>query len=101
MYSVKACFFIGFQRGATFYYPNWWGDLPQAVVTFLEEYDFSGKNILPLCTHEGSGLGGTEREIAALCPNAQLGTGLAVRGGNAAGAEADVEAWLADAGLLK
>lgn len=51
-------------------YPNWWGGLPQAVKTFLEEYDFSGKTIYPLCTHEGSGLSNTENDLAELCPGA-------------------------------
>ena len=40
-------------------YPIWWGELPMAVYTFLESYDFSGKTIVPFCTHEGSGLAGT------------------------------------------
>src|SRR5512145_3060339 len=38
-------------------YPNWWNTCPMAVFTFLESYDFSGKTIIPFCTHEGSGLG--------------------------------------------
>jgi flavodoxin len=75
-------------------YPNWWGGLPMPVLTFLEEYDFAGKTILPLCTHEGSGLGSTEKEIATACPQATVSTGLAVRGGSAAGAQSDVEKWL-------
>lgn len=45
-------------------YPNWWGTLPQAVVTFLEEYDFSGKTIIPYCSHGGSRLGSGPRDIA-------------------------------------
>lgn len=75
-------------------YPNWWGTLPQPVFTFLEEYDFSGKTIWPLCTHEGSGLGRSESDIADLAPDAELSEGLAVRGSNAGSAQADVEAWL-------
>jgi flavodoxin len=75
-------------------YPNWWGGLPMPVLTFLEEYDFTGKTILPLCTHEGSGLGSTEKEIADACPQATVSEGLAVRGGKAAGAQSDVEEWL-------
>ena len=43
-------------------YPNYWGTMPMAVYTFLEHFDFSGKTILPLCTNEGSGMGGSERE---------------------------------------
>ncbi len=38
-------------------YPNYWGTMPMAVYTFLEQFDFSRKTILPLCTHEGSGIG--------------------------------------------
>ncbi len=82
-------------------YPNWWGTLPQPVVTFLEEYDFSGKTILPLCTHEGSGLGGSERDIQSICPNVQLLDGLSVRGSNAGSAQAEVEEWINGSGILE
>ena len=81
-------------------YPVWWGILPQPLVTFLEEYDFSGKTILPLCTHEGSRMGRTEQAIASLCPDATLLDGLAVRGGSAASAQSDVEAWLNSSDIL-
>lgn len=81
-------------------YPNWWGTLPQALFTFLEEYDFSGKTILPLCTHEGSQLGNSESAIASLCPGAKLSDGLAVRGSNARTAQSEVESWLSAAGLV-
>ena len=81
-------------------YPNWWGDLPMAVFTFLEEYDFSGKTILPLCTHEGSGLSRTESTIADLFPEATVLDGLSVRGGKAASAQADVENWITSSGIL-
>ena len=77
-------------------YPNWWGTLPQAVFTFLEEYDFSGKTIWPLCTHEGSRLGKSESDIAELVPDAQLVKGLAIKGDSVGSAQTDVEAWLSD-----
>jgi flavodoxin len=41
-------------------YPVWWGDKPMPVYTFLDSYDFKGKNIVPFCTHEGSGFCGTQ-----------------------------------------
>ncbi|MDF2927435.1 MAG: hypothetical protein K0R57_6349 [Paenibacillaceae bacterium] len=75
-------------------YPNWWATMPMAVYTFLEEYDFTGKTILPYCTHEGSGLSGTERDIAKLCPTAAVGKGLAIHGARAASARKEVELWL-------
>lgn len=82
-------------------YPNWWGTLPQPVFTFLEEYDFSGKTILPLCTHEGSRLGRSENDIASLCPDAQLLDGLSVKGSAAGNAQTEVEEWISNFGILE
>ena len=82
-------------------YPNWWGTLPPPLFTFLEEYDFSGKKILPLCTHGGSRLGSSERDISKLCPDAILLDGLAVSGSGAASAKADVEDWINNSGILR
>lgn len=81
-------------------YPNWWGTLPMAVFTFLEEYDFSGKTIIPFCTHDGSRLGSSERDIAKTAPEATLLSGLAIRGSSADGSRGEVEDWLEDLGLL-
>jgi flavodoxin len=61
-------------------YPNWWGDMPMAVYTFLESYDFSDKTIIPFCTNEGSGLSNTKQNIAAACPKAKVLEGLSIRG---------------------
>lgn len=75
-------------------YPIWWGTMPMAVFTFLESYDFSGKTIVPYCTHEGSGMGSSERDIKRLCPNARVLSGLAIRGGSVDRADKDVANWL-------
>ena len=64
-------------------YPNWWGDMPMSVYTFLENHDWNGKTIVPFCTHEGSGLSHTESYIAAACKGATVSKGLAVRGATA------------------
>lgn len=82
-------------------YPNWWGTLPQPLFTFLEEYDFSGKTIMPLCTHEGSRMGRSEGDIKSLCPNATLLDGLAVSGSSVNSAQLDVEEWINNSGVLK
>lgn len=81
---------------ATIYlgYPNWWGTMPMALFTFLESYDFSGKTIVPYCTHEGSGMGTSERDIKKVCPEAKVLTGLAIRGGSVNDADKDVANWL-------
>ena len=59
-------------------YPMWWGTMPMPVWTFLSRYDFSGKTILPFCTHEGSYLGYSVEDIKKLCPKSTILEGLAV-----------------------
>lgn len=75
-------------------YPNWWGTMPMAVFTFFEQYNFSGKRIAPFCTHEGSGLGSSERNIKNLCPGAIVVPGLAIRGGEVGQADRLIKEWL-------
>lgn len=82
--------------------PIWWGAVPRVMMTFLEANDFSGKTIIPFCTHGGSGLAGIEREIKAACPNSNVREGLAIVGktaqNNFAAAQKDVDTWLAKFG---
>ena len=75
-------------------YPNWWGTMPMTMFTFLESYDFSGKTVIPFCTHEGSALGRSESDITELIPDAELLEGLAIRGSNVDSAGSDVTHWL-------
>ena len=81
-------------------YPNYWGTMPMAVFTFLEQFDFSGKTILPLCTNEGSGMGGSERDVRRACSGATVKPGLSVSGSAAADSKESVKRWLAENGLL-
>ncbi len=81
-------------------YPNWWGTPPMAVFTFLESYDFSGKTIVPFCTHEGSGMGHSEKDIAKSCPKATLLEGLAIHGTNVSSAALEVSSWIDRLGIL-
>jgi len=75
-------------------YPNWWGTMPMAVFTFLEEYDFTGKTILPYCTHEGGGVGGSESDIKRVCKASNVEKGLAIHGGSVKSAAANIKSWL-------
>ena len=81
-------------------YPNYWGTMPMAVVTFLECCDFTGKVLLPLCTNEGSGMGVSERDVRRYAHGADVKNGLPVNGSSAADAGADVKRWLKTNGLL-
>ena len=75
-------------------YPNYWGDMPMAVYTFLEHFGWSGKTIHPFCTHEGSGLGQTERKIRNTCKGAAVTHGLAIHGGSVDRAKEVVQKWV-------
>jgi flavodoxin len=75
-------------------YPIWWGTFPAPVRTFLSEYDFSGKTIVPFCTHEGSGLGHSEQDIKKLCPKSTVLNGIAIHGADAGSANTTISEWL-------
>ena len=49
-------------------FPNWWYTLPMPVLTFVEEYDWSGKTVAPFVTHGTGGLSGTIRDLTAALP---------------------------------
>ena len=73
--------------------PCWWGTFPMAVFTQLEKLDFTGKKVMAVMTHEGSGLGSCERDLKKICKGASFGKGLAVHGADAARSESTVAAW--------
>ena len=78
-------------------YPIWWGDVPMIINTFLEKYDFSGKTIIPFCTHEGSGNAGTFTSLKNKMSSSTVNTnGLAIRGTEARkeSSRGTVENWL-------
>lgn len=80
--------FIGF--------PIWWYDLPMPVWTFLEEYDLSGKTIIPFFSHNGSSSGASSiSTVRRLCPNSTVESNyLSVRGSSVSGAEEQITDWL-------
>ena len=75
-------------------YPIWYGGMPMIMYTFLEEYDMSGKTIIPFSTHGGSGWGSSLSELRTLCPGAEFINGFSTAGTNARNAQNDVRTWL-------
>ena len=73
--------------------PCWWGTFPMAVFTQLEKLDWSGKKVMAVMTHEGSGLGSCERDLKKICAGARFEKGLAVHGADASKSEGTVAAW--------
>lgn len=82
-------------------FPVWWYDLPMPVWTFLEEYDFSGKTVIPFFSHNGSSNGANSlNRIQELIPDAEVLTdsALSVRGSSVSGSESEIREWAAGFG---
>lgn len=75
-------------------FPNYWGDMPMAVYTFLENFSWEGKTIYPFCTHEGSGIGRIGSKISKECRGAIVTEGLAIQGSLVDGAKQVIENWI-------
>lgn len=75
-------------------FPNYWGTMPMAVFTFLEQFDWSGKTIHPFVTHEGSGFGKSMDDLEKVCRGAVFTKGLAISGSSVDHARAKVEGWV-------
>lgn len=81
-------------------YPIWWYQMPMAMYSFFDTYDFSGKTIVPFNTHEGSGVSGTNDDIKKLEPKANVLKSLAIRGGDMEENQIPtVEKWLNELGF--
>lgn len=80
-------------------FPNWWYDMPMAMYSFFEEYDFSGKTIIPFNVHNGSRFSGTISTIRKLEPDATvIEDGFTVSERNVSKAKSDVQEWLSGLG---
>ena len=75
-------------------YPNWWATIPMPIATFLEEYDFSGKTIIPFCSHGGGEFGQSITDIAKLAPNSRIGEGLSIHYSGGSGLSNNISNWL-------
>lgn len=85
-------------------YPNWWGDLPMAMYTLLDNLTLDGISVYPVCTHEDNGLGYMERMLKEAYPEADIRKGLAIKGSivhsDEEGAEKRISKYLQDSGLI-
>lgn len=75
-------------------YPNWWGDLPQPLYSFFDEYDMSGKTVIPFVTHGGSSFSNTISVIKSLEPNAGVVQGLSIRDSSVPSSETEIRDWV-------
>ncbi|MCC8023797.1 MAG: SUMF1/EgtB/PvdO family nonheme iron enzyme [Clostridium sp.] len=80
-------------------YPNWWASIPMPVASFLEEYDFSGKTIIPFCSHGGGRFGQSLTAISKLAADAVMGEALSVHYSGGSTLSAGVAEWLTENGI--
>lgn len=80
-------------------YPNWWYSCPMAILSFLEEYDLSGKQIYLFCSHGTGGLASSVEDIRAAIPNSSISEHVFdVYEEDAASSKQDIETWLEELG---
>ena len=82
-------------------FPNWWYDMPMPLYTFFDEYDFSGKTVIPFCTHGGSRFSGAIKTIRELEPQATVLDGYSVARERVANSEEGILKWLEKIGMKK
>jgi flavodoxin len=80
-------------------YPNWWATIPMPIATFLEQYDFSGKTLIPFSSHGGGRLGQSVTDIAKLAPRSTIKEAFSVHYGGGRSLSADIDAWLRRIGI--
>lgn len=78
----------------TVMYPNYWGTMPMHLFTVLEQINFEGKTVRPVCTHEGSGMGKSEADLRKCCSGAVIKKGLAIQGSSVGRCDAALKEWL-------
>lgn len=80
-------------------YPTWWATMPMAIVTFLEEYDFTGKTIVSFSSHGGTGFGESVSDLSKMVPGSYVGQPLQYVYSGGSSLESDISAWLALNGI--
>lgn len=73
--------------------PCWWGTFPMAMFSQLERLDWIGKKVMAVMTHEGSGMGNSERDLKRICRGAAFGPGLAVKGADVEKEQERIKTW--------
>lgn len=80
-------------------FPNWWYDMPMPLYSFFDEYDFSGKTIIPFCTHGGSRFSDAVKTIRSMEQNATVLDGYAIAREDVPESKDDVLKWLGRIGM--
>lgn len=82
-------------------FPNWWYDMPQPLYTFFDEYDFSGKTVVPFCTHGGSRFSDAIKTIREMEQGTTVLDGYAIARDRVAGSQDGILNWIEKMGMRK
>lgn len=82
-------------------FPNWWYDMPMAIYSFFDEHDFSGKTVIPFCTHGGSRFSGAIKTIRELEKDATVLDGYSIARDRVPNSKDGVLKWLEKIGMKK
>ena len=95
-------------------FPTWDMQMPPPVMSFLHQYNLSGKTIIPFNTNAGYGVGSGFQTIKELCANSKVLEGFSIKGGverdgvlfvmkdeKEKEAETEVKEWLQKIGVIK
>lgn len=82
-------------------FPNWWGDMPMAMYSFLDEVDLSGKTVIPFVTSGGSGFSGTVSTMEGLETEASFQEGISISDSSAMDAQDQIHEWLVELGYVQ
>ena len=80
-------------------YPTWWGTMPMPMFTFLSEYDFSGKTLLPFSSHGSTRFGDSISDFSKQVPGAYVGQAFEYYYSGGSELEAEIAAWLKESGF--
>jgi len=85
---------LTYTPGSVRLFPLWWNTIPKPVEAFLSSYDFSGKSVIPVVTHNGSGAGRSLEDIKAACGGTVMERPLEIYCGEIPYCRTQVTEWL-------
>ena len=74
--------------------PNWFNKVAPAVASFLAGNDFSGKTVVPFCTHGGNGVSRVVTDLRGYIPNVRVAECLDIFGDGGPEADGKIRRWI-------
>lgn len=82
-------------------YPDWWGTCPMAVFSFLDNYDFTGKTVIPFCSHGTGGVGRSIRDLKEAVPQGEFLEEIGIYRQDTEEARLEIQKWVRELDVTK